>query len=417
MSRRFATSVCLVAFFWGFFSLTLVKPAWAKGRSGIGKGIASAAGGLAKGISSRSGTASNLINKARDLGNGNLGSAINKVRDLGNGNVVGRVKEAVQDVRDLRNLPGDLKNVVDRAREVVKVAEVVASNPVVNRALDLNEFQVLNGIVNKNGARLSDKIDLSKFSTNNTTNPILNRINLGNLATKKPAINPILSRTGIKLSDIVKPVVVDVGTGGAAGNAGTPVEPAPVSRGERIVQILNAAGPALANLRQVARPVVVGGGSVVVAAPAAPVAAPAAVEPTPTAPVVTDDVEMLSVRLVNLGDEATKQGPLFRLTFRNNASSSMSKPVVVVLAASKDTELSAGSLNAVAEVSGIEAGKTTTVDVRLPEEVLTMGRDVAGQPAPFATLFAVIDAGNTLNESNEANNVLTQSANDLRLVD
>ncbi len=55
-------------------------------------------------------------------------------------------------------------------------------------------------------------------------------------------------------------------------------------------------------------------------------------------------------------------------------------------------------------MTAIEAGDTQSVDVRLPMEVLDMGRDASGDPVPFGTLHVIVDADREISEVFEGNN-------------
>ena len=428
MTRRLVATVCLTAMAWGLLSVALSTPVMAKGRLGR---IASAAGGLIKSGSSRSGITSGLVNKARNLGSGKgvvgtIGNALKgdgKVGNLLNGNVASRVKDAVKDVRGLGQLPGNVQNLGDRARNAVKVAENIAGRPLGQAILDPNGVKLSD--IGKRASDLVNRLDGNgnKLPLQNAVqNLTQNRPVLGNLSNvlKPGTLNNVVQNATNNhpalgnLANILKPGAL----ANVVNNAANNVVPQPVPQPQgltagQIVQIVGSAAPALAALR---RPAMVGGGNggggFVAQQPA-----PAAVQPAPAiAASPTADVEMVSVRLMDLGDEVG-QGPKFRLMFKNNGASPMTTAMKVVLIASKDTEITAESPFTVAELTKLDAGQISTTDVRLPREVLAMSQDSAGQPAPFATLVAVLDAGNTLEESNETNNVLSVNTPDLQLVD
>ena len=68
------------------------------------------------------------------------------------------------------------------------------------------------------------------------------------------------------------------------------------------------------------------------------------------------------------------------------------------------------------EAVGLKPGKTHTVDVRLPVEVLKMAIDYEGRPAAFNVFVALLDSDNDLAETNEDNNILVISREKIQSV-
>ncbi len=121
-------------------------------------------------------------------------------------------------------------------------------------------------------------------------------------------------------------------------------------------------------------------------------------------PAAQTDLQLVAVRFVDPGHPEQRTGPRYRVWFRNNGSQPIVRPFNVMLFASNDARLTPGLPQAGVRVTAIEAGDTQSVDIRLPVEVYTMGRDAQGNPAPFAVLHALVDAGRETPDVIRANN-------------
>ncbi len=126
------------------------------------------------------------------------------------------------------------------------------------------------------------------------------------------------------------------------------------------------------------------------------------VEPAVAAP--RDDLQLLAIRFVDPGHPEEQLGPRYRVWFRNNGEESIKQPFDVLLLASDDATLTGDLPQAGVRVTSIGAGEVQSVDIRLPVEVYSAGRDEEGQPAPFTKLHALVDAGQDVSETSEANN-------------
>jgi len=116
------------------------------------------------------------------------------------------------------------------------------------------------------------------------------------------------------------------------------------------------------------------------------------------------DLQLLAVRFVDPGHPDENLGPRYRVWFRNNSAEAIAQPFDVMLLASADDQLAAGLPEAGVRVTGIEAGQTQSVDIRLPAGALRMGRDAQGEPVPFQTLHVLVDAAREIEETTEENN-------------
>lgn len=125
------------------------------------------------------------------------------------------------------------------------------------------------------------------------------------------------------------------------------------------------------------------------------------------APVVVRDpfdLQLLAVRFVDPGHPEQRQGPRYRVWFRNNSERPVTQAFNVTLVASDGPKPALGAPQAGVRVTAVEAGDTQSVDIRLPFEAGQLAHDPLGQPAPFGTLHAVVDSHREIEEANRANN-------------
>jgi hypothetical protein len=116
------------------------------------------------------------------------------------------------------------------------------------------------------------------------------------------------------------------------------------------------------------------------------------------------DLQLLAIRFVDPGHQEQQHGPRYRVWFRNNSTSPITRPFDVVLLASGDGRLVSDLPQAGLRVTSIEAGAVQSIDIRLPVEVYSMSKDPQGQPAPFRMLHALVDANREVIETSEVNN-------------
>ena len=129
------------------------------------------------------------------------------------------------------------------------------------------------------------------------------------------------------------------------------------------------------------------------------------------------NLQLLAVRFVDPGHPEEKQGPRYRMWYRNNSPRPVTQPFNVVLLASNDGRLAPGLPQTGVRVTSIEAGDTQSVDLRLPNDVYTMGRDAQGKPSPYGTVHVCIDAHREIPQSDRANNGATIAVTDVLPVD
>ena len=121
-------------------------------------------------------------------------------------------------------------------------------------------------------------------------------------------------------------------------------------------------------------------------------------------PAAQYDLQLLAIRFVDAGHPREKLGPRYRVWFRNGSDQTIMSPFDILLLAGNDEKVNDKLPMAGARINSIEAGQTQSVDIRLPFEVIEMGRDEKGQLTPFTTLHVLVDANREINETSEANN-------------
>lgn len=119
--------------------------------------------------------------------------------------------------------------------------------------------------------------------------------------------------------------------------------------------------------------------------------------PLPAQPTLVEgtDLELVDLRLVDLGDTAKGLGPRYRITYRNRGTVPAGNFQVMLLASTDGTP-QPGLPSGVAEVAGAPSGQLLTVDVRLAPtpELATMNN-----------LIVALDTATQIIETEESNNV------------
>lgn len=116
------------------------------------------------------------------------------------------------------------------------------------------------------------------------------------------------------------------------------------------------------------------------------------------------DLQLLAIRFVDAGHPQEKLGPRYRVWFRNSSEQAIASPFDILLLAGNDEQVNDKLPMSGVRVNSLEAGQTQSVDIRLPYEVLEMGRDEKNQPVPFTTLHVLVDANREIDETSEINN-------------
>ncbi len=124
----------------------------------------------------------------------------------------------------------------------------------------------------------------------------------------------------------------------------------------------------------------------------------------PVVPATQYDLQLLAVRFVDPGHPEEKLGPRYRVWLRNNSDQPITTPFNVMLFAGNDDKLTANLPHSGLRVTSIEPGTTQSVDIRLPLEAATMGRDAQGNPAPYQYVHVLLDANQEIAETTRNNN-------------
>jgi hypothetical protein len=127
------------------------------------------------------------------------------------------------------------------------------------------------------------------------------------------------------------------------------------------------------------------------------------------------DLELVDIRLVDAGSLSDGVGPRFRLFCRNNGTLEAPKFHVSVMA-NLGSALSEKAYLVTVESVGIKPGKTQTVDVQMPPEILKMKGSQDHWPRPFDLLGAMLDSDESLTETNEKNNTLVLTRDSIKPV-
>ncbi|MCA9039873.1 MAG: hypothetical protein KDA65_05935 [Planctomycetaceae bacterium] len=116
------------------------------------------------------------------------------------------------------------------------------------------------------------------------------------------------------------------------------------------------------------------------------------------------DVQLLAVRFVDPGHVEQELGPRYRVWIRNNSSAPITQPFSITLLGGNDDRPLDGLPQTGVVVESLEADQVTSVDVRLPHEVNSMGVDEQGRKVPFSFLHVIVDSGRELNDAFRENN-------------
>lgn len=129
------------------------------------------------------------------------------------------------------------------------------------------------------------------------------------------------------------------------------------------------------------------------------------------------DLQLVAVRFVDPGHPEEKLGPRYRVWFRNNGSQPITQPFSVMLLAGNDARMVEGMAQAGVQVTSVEPGAIQSVDIRLPADVLALGRGADGKPAPFGMLHVLVDANQEIAETTKENNGVRLAPADVLPVD
>ena len=125
------------------------------------------------------------------------------------------------------------------------------------------------------------------------------------------------------------------------------------------------------------------------------------------------DLVLTDLRAVAPGN-GSDLGPLFQMTIANQGPSATPAFQATIVAAVSKEQLDTAA-NATAQVSSIEPGQSTQVEVRLPVEAMAL-QDASG-PTMFKVLGVALDDLNQVDELDERNNRGLVYREDIRSID
>jgi hypothetical protein len=142
---------------------------------------------------------------------------------------------------------------------------------------------------------------------------------------------------------------------------------------------------------------------------AAPATAPAAPAKFP--------IELVDVRLIDIGNAAEGQGPRFRVVIKNVMPFPLDKPFEVLASAGISAEASPELPTGVQGVEKLGPGEIAPVEVRLPAESMAMAYPGREAPAPFSVLHVLIAGPKNALGSSSITKLASLPLGDVRLTD
>lgn len=106
--------------------------------------------------------------------------------------------------------------------------------------------------------------------------------------------------------------------------------------------------------------------------------------------IVQFPLELIDIRLVDLGNPSASQGPRFRVVLKNVTPFALQRPFEVLLTAGISDDFSPSLPTAVEGVAEMAPGATVGVDLRLPVEAMAMTYPGRAETAPLSMLFVSV---------------------------
>lgn len=128
-------------------------------------------------------------------------------------------------------------------------------------------------------------------------------------------------------------------------------------------------------------------------------------------------VELLDVRLVDVGNAEAGQGPRFRVVIKNAMPFPLSQPFEVLLSGGIDNQASPELPTAVQGIQQLAPGEIAPVELRLPVEVMAMAYPGRQEPAPFSVLHVLIAGPKNALGSSSITTLASLPLGEVRLVD
>ncbi len=128
-------------------------------------------------------------------------------------------------------------------------------------------------------------------------------------------------------------------------------------------------------------------------------------------------LELVDVRLVDLGNASAGQGPRFRIVLKNITPFPLSRPFEVMLTAGISDDFSPSLPTAVEGLAAMAPGAVVPVDLRLPVEVMAMTYPGRAEPGPFSMLFVLVGGPKNALGSSSVTTMAVLPLGDVRPVD
>lgn len=141
--------------------------------------------------------------------------------------------------------------------------------------------------------------------------------------------------------------------------------------------------------------------------------------PPTTAPPVAPKLplELVDLRLIDIGNVEAGQGPRFRIQLKNATTEALKKPLEVLLSAGISSDFRAELPTGVQEIKPLGAGEVATVELRLPAESMKMTYPGAQEKQPFSTLFVLIGGPKNLLGSSSISELKVLTLDKVRMAD
>jgi hypothetical protein len=128
-------------------------------------------------------------------------------------------------------------------------------------------------------------------------------------------------------------------------------------------------------------------------------------------------IELVDVRLIDIGNAAEGQGPRFRVVIKNVMPFPLNQPFEVLLSAGINDEASAELPTAIQGVQQLGPGEIAPVEVRLPAEAMAMAYPGREEPAPFSVLHVLIAGPKNALGSSSITKLAATPLSEVRLAD
>lgn len=142
---------------------------------------------------------------------------------------------------------------------------------------------------------------------------------------------------------------------------------------------------------------------------------PAKVAATAKAP--QSPLELVDVRLIDIGNVELGEGPRFRVLVKNTTATKLKSPLEVMISAGISDAFSPELPTAVETVEPLAAGQIVPVELRLPVESMAMTYPGRKEPFPFSTLFVLVGGPKNMLGSSSITKLKVLQLGDVRLAD